>query len=261
MNDLSVGNFPRRFWTTREERALRESYAAGGVEAALAALPGRSASSIYNHANKLKLVAPATAALQRPRERWTSNEQIDLVIRRAYAAPPTKGGVNRLATTVGRPRCWVSTRARQLGLVAPRFKELPWSSAELEIVREKSWLSLAALKRKLARAGFARTETAIKVKLKRIGADRSDDDRCSARQLAELLGVVCATVTGWIDKGWLTASRIDGDRTLGSGRNWSIHRRDVRRFIIDNTAAVDLRKVEKFWFVELLSGPAAGKAA
>ena len=252
---------PRRFWTSREERVLREVYPTGGVPAALKALPGRSASSIYGHANNLGLASPSTSARNRPREQWSSSDQIDAAISRVYASAPDKGAINRLAAAVGRPRWWVSVRARKLGLVSPRFKEPTWSPEELSIVRENASLSLAALKRRLARAGFTRTETAIKVKLKRIGADRSDEDRYSARQLAELLGVDGKTVTGWIDKGWLKASRIDGDKTLGAGRNWSLHRRDVRRFIVDNVASVDLRKVEKFWFVDLLSGPVGGKAA
>jgi hypothetical protein len=38
------------------------------------------------------------------------------------------------------------------------------------------------------------------------------------------------------------------------GDEYWIHRHDVRAFVVANVAAVDLRKVEKFWFVEMLAG-------
>ena len=37
------------------------------------------------------------------------------------------------------------------------------------------------------------------------------------------------------------------------GRMFSIHRRDVRRFLIDNAGAVDLRRADAVWLIELLA--------
>jgi hypothetical protein len=61
-------------------------------------------------------------------------------------------------------------------------------------------------------------------------------------------------VTGWVNKGWLRAARRGTERTpqQGGDEHW-IHMRDVRRFVIDNVAAVDFRKVDKFWLVDLLA--------
>lgn len=243
----------RRFWTGREEKILREVYTAGGVPAALTALPGRSASAIYNRANQMKIPAPTTARRDTPRERWPLDAHIDAAIRRVYQSAPLIGAIKRLAQVVGRPRAWVSNRARQLGLQQPRFKEPVWSAQELQLVGDNATLSLGHLRSKLRRAGFNRTETAIKVKLKRLGADRDDENRFSASALAELFGVDPGSIIQWIEKGWLRAQKIDGDKTLGGGRNWSVHRRDIRRFVIENVAAIDLRKVEKHWFVDLLA--------
>lgn len=69
------------------------------------------------------------------------------------------------------------------------------------------------------------------------------------------MGVDAKVVTGWITKGWLKAQRRGTDRTEAQGGDqWWIHRRDVRTFIIQNAAAVDLRKiVDKEWFVDLLA--------
>ena len=55
--------------------------------------------------------------------RWASSESIDAQIRHVYQSAPRKNAVNALAERIQRPRWWVSKRARQLGLVAPRFKE------------------------------------------------------------------------------------------------------------------------------------------
>lgn len=241
----------RRFWTGAEEKVLRAVYAQGGVAAAVPALPGRSAAAIYNRANQLKL---KTAREASPRERWANSPQIDEAIRRVYQGAPRSGDIKQLALNVGRPRGYVSTRARALGLTQPRFKEPNWTGAEIAIVVAHASMCLQSIQRRLKRAGFARTATAIKVRLKRLGADRRDDDRCNARELSQLFGVDQSTVVGWIEKGWLKARHIDADKTLGKGRNWSIHVRDVRRFVIDNVAAVDVRKVEKFWFVDLIAG-------
>lgn len=243
-----------RFWTTREEKLLRAHYPDGGVEACVDHLPGRSASAIYNHAAGLKLAAPATAKTDFCRQRWTSSDQIDAVIRRVYQRAPTKGDVGRLATTVGRPRWWVTKRAAKLGLVTPRFKEPAWTDAEREILRENFHRAPRTILRMLQRAGYKRTETAITVMGKRLGATREDPHHLTATGLSALMGVDAKTVSGWIARGILKGRRRGTDRTAvqGGDQHW-IHLRDVRAFIIDNAAIVDIRKVDKFWFIDLIA--------
>lgn len=241
---------PRRFWTGREEKLLREHYPTGGVSACLAALPGRTASSIYQRAGALGLRKPGRDGKVHERQAWTSNEQIDAIITRTYQTRPDKKAILKCAHTVGRPRWWVSKRAVKLGLVNPRFKEPAWSETEIEIITESAHKHLKSLQKILKRHGFSRTETAIAIKLKRLGTDRTDPNHLNANQLATVMGVDRKTVGTWIAKGWLKATRREMTATDDF---WWIHRRDIRRFVIENTAAVDLRKVEKFWFVDLLA--------
>ena len=247
----------RRFWTTREEKLLREHYPQSGVGGCLIHLPGRSAAAIYNHAASLGLQAPVTQKHDFRRQRWKSSEQIDAVIRRVYQRTPARGDIDDLAFTVGRPRWWVTKRATKLGLVTPRFKEPAWTDAEREIVHSNFHRSPKIIRAMLKRAGYERTETAITVMGKRLGATREDPLHLTARGLATLMGVDAKTVTGWIARGLLKASRRGTDRTSAQGgdQHW-IRVRDVRAFIIDNAAAVDIRKVDKFWFIDLVAhGP------
>ena len=240
----------KRFWTGREEKLLRQYYPAGGVSACLTVLPGRTASSIYNRVGQLGLRVPARDGKVHERQRWESSDQIDAIIKRAFQRAPSKGDVQHCAQTVGRPRWWVSKRALKLGLVAPRFKEPAWHQDELDIVSDHAHKSPKTLQRMLARNGYRRSETAIIVKIKRLGADRTDPNHLNANQLAGVMGVDRKTVAGWIEKGWLKAKRR-GASALDDF--WWIHRKDIRTFVIDNVAAVDLRKVDKFWFVDLMA--------
>jgi hypothetical protein len=238
---------PARFWTTREIRVLRELWP--DLDALVAALPGRTAAGIYGKGCREGLPIPKKGLARR---KYTSNEQIDAFIRRAYVEARDQGDIKRACAQIMRPRWWVAKRALQLGCVVPRYKEPPWTSAELEIVTANAHLSLERLRNRLRLAGFRRTESAILGKMKRLGTDRTEPGRYKCSALAPLFGVNRATVTGWIDKGWLKA-RGRYSRERHEGEAWWIAEADVRRFVIENAAAVDLRKVDKFWFVDLLA--------
>lgn len=255
VGELRTGS--KRFWTGREIKLLRQHYPLGGVPACLPELTGRTASAIYNRANMEGLGAPASAKHDFRRQRWTKSEAIDAVIRRAYQATPTKGDIQRCAKAVGRPRWWVSRRATAMGLVVPRFKGLPWTEAENELIQSAAHRDPTTIRRMLTSKGFARTETAITVQLKRLGANCEDPDHFTACGLGKVMGVDSHVIAGWIGKGWLRAKRRGTERVAEQGGDqWWIHRRDVRAFIVENVAAVDLRKVDKFWFIDLLAGAA-----
>lgn len=250
---------PKRFWTTREVAALREAYPAGGAAACLVVLPGRTAKAIAEKARDEGLVAPA--AVRAPKlTRWTSSPQIDEAIRRGYATATSRGDVRALANRLGRPTWWVSKQAARLGIVVPRFRGLPWAVAEDEILRAAPHLKPQTLRLRLARAGFARSETAIVVRLKRLGESRCDPEAMTASDLSRLMGVNPTTVLRWIEAGWLKAKRHAGWRQPGQPRpdseraEYRIRAADVRRFVIDNAAVVDLRKVDRFWFIDMLGG-------
>lgn len=248
---------PSRFWTTVEDKILTDSYSVKGLEGCVPLLPGRTASAIYNRASQSLGLSSGKRTHDFRNQKWTSSPQIDAVVTRVYQATPTKNQINQCAKTLGRPRWWVSKRAAKLGLVSPRFKEPPWTEAEIEVVTENAHKSPKVLKGILARRGYARTETAITVKLKRLGTPvgrNADFDHYTACHLAKLFGVDAHGVTAWIKKGWLKAVHRGTDRTPQQGGDeYKIHRKAVRAFIVDNVASIDIRKVDKFWFVDLVA--------
>jgi hypothetical protein len=245
---------PRRFWTTREETVLRERFPDGGYRACAPLLPGRSSCAIYAHAHSLGLKAPGG---ERRSDNYETSDAIDAVIKRTYQGEVRKGMVAQIARTLGRPRWWVTARARRLGVVAPRFKEADWTEEELSIAAGNAHRHPGTIRRMLARAGYQRSETAIVVKLKREGQTRADPDHFTATGLAGLMGIDAKTVMRWIEKGGLKAGRRGTNRSEAQGGDqYWIHRKDLRRFIAENAAAVDLRKVDKFWFIDLLVGSA-----
>lgn len=243
----------RYFWTNKEVELVRQLYPTGGLAACMAALPGRTASGIYQRAGILGLKRPHKQP--RRKEPWTTNQFIDDRIRRAYANP-TNNSVKDCARAVARPRWWVSKRATALGLIAPRFREPRWTAAEDELLAQHAHKHPKSIQGILRRHGFQRSETAITVRRKRLSLSSIDPDTYTSRGLAMMLGIDSHAVTNWINKGWLKAKPRGTDRTAVQGGDmWSIKRRDVRKFIIENTAAVDIRKVDKHWFVDLLVKP------
>ena len=73
------------------------------------------------------------------------------------------------------------------------------------------------------------------------------------------IGVDDHCITRWIGLGYLQAKRRGTDRTPQQGGDiWYIKDRWVRDFVVDHVNEIDIRKVDKYWFVDLL---AAGRAA
>ncbi len=242
----------RYYWTTREEKILREHYPNGGLRACMPLLPNRSPISIYARANILGLKSAKRS--DHPLNAWPPSPEIDEQIRRVYQSDRIgRGEVNELATRLQRPRWWVSGRARQLGLVAPRFKQPDWTGAEEDVLEANAHKSDAVLQRLLRNRGFHRSEAAIHNKVKRLRLDRHDPNHFTATGLAVCLGLDGSTVANWCEKGWIKATKRGTERTPQQGGDqWWIHRRNVRSFIVENAARIDLRKVDKFWFIEFL---------
>ena len=248
---------PRRyFWTAPEVATLRRLYPTEGPEACRVALPLRTLASIYGQALKLGLQAPENFGKDRKRWLWTEAEIAEL--RRVYQTEPDRGAINTLAQRLGKPRHIVCAQAAKQGLRAPRFASSPWSSAEEAILRNHAHRHPRTIARHLRHAGFKRSETAIAVHRKRRCLDTTDPDHYTAHALAQLMGVDGKTVTRWIEREGLPAKRRGTARSEAQGGDhWWINRRALRTWIASHAVLVDLRKVERFWFLDLVFGGVA----
>lgn len=98
-----------------------------------------------------------------------------------------------------------------------------------------------------------RTTNDVVLKLSRRGIERDWGEGYTSSSLALLMGIDDKTVLRWISKGWLKAYRRMTDNG-DHGHLYAIHLPQVRRFVMDNPAAVDIRKVDKLWFIDMLAG-------
>lgn len=188
------------------------------------------------------------------RRKYTFSDQIDQLIREIYFSPPdakNRPGIRLLAKKVGIPHWALKKRARVLGLA--RTKEKPWSEPELEILARHAWMSDERLRLKLKAAGYARSATAVHLKLRRMGF-KQDGSFYSANSLAQALGIDPHAVTRWINKGHLKAKfRGTARGPQQNGDIYLIREKDVRRFILEHPSDIDLRKVDQLWFLDLVT--------
>ena len=248
-------------WSPQEDQVLRTRWTVGGYEAVRDLLPRRTYSAIVTRASTLRVKAPAH--VRRKPRKYPSTEHIDRMIRDGYlAATGDKAEIRRLAERVGRPRWWVSRRALDLGLRQPTKREPPWTDAELELLESLAHHSVEVIRRKMAARGFRRSATAIAVKVKREGIGLREARELvgiySATGVARLLGVDAKTITRWIEVEGLPATKAGTARVdVQGGDEWRIKARSLRTWIGANAARIDLRKVHRDWFIDLMLGRAA----
>jgi len=185
------------------------------------------------------------------RRKYVFTDQIDQLIRESYhnrRDEKTRLNIRLLAKKVGMPHLALKKRARELGLA--RTKELPWNEAELGILSRYAWMCEERIRLKLKAAGYARTVTAVHLKLKRMRF-KHDGSFYSAYSLAQALGIDPHAVTRWIRSGHLKAKfRGTARGKQQNGDSYLIQEKDVRRFILDHPTDIDLRKMDQLWFLD-----------
>ncbi|MBV8807027.1 MAG: hypothetical protein JO033_00005 [Acidobacteriaceae bacterium] len=188
------------------------------------------------------------------RKRYLPTDEIDQKIRIAYQRQ-RQGDRSALALVraeIGWSKSAVVRRGAALCLT--RVKERCWSAEEERILEHWGHLTAAAIQRRLALAGYRRSCGAIQAKTGRLRIKRNLDGY-SACALARAFGVDVHKVCYWIRRGLLHAERRGTARTFGQGGDmWWISLPAVRRFILRAPEEIDLARVEKFWFLDLLTG-------
>ena len=246
------GKTHERYWTETENEVLRQYFPQGGMPAAGAHLPNRSRSSIYAQAHKLGLTR---SGQPQTREPVAAPADIDDTLRARWPLLEGRGAVNDLAAELGLPRWWISHRARKLELTVAHKKEPPWTEAEKALLAKVPVHDPDRCAEIFREHGFSRSPTAIRVHSKRNGIfARNSRATFSGTGAAKLLGMDNKTVTTWCVAGEMKATRRGSRRLPQQGGDiWDIQPHDLRQFIMENLARIDIRKVEKIAFVELLA--------
>ena len=175
---------------------------------------------------------------------------------RLYVDYNNRKAIGSCARKLGLPEWMVTRRGGTLGLA--RVKEPAWGADEVALRERWGHLTDAVIQRKLKAAGFQRSVNGIHLKLKRLRI-KQNLDGYSACSLASTLGVDSHKVTNWIRRKMLRATLRGTDRTEQQGGDtfW-ITQNAVRDFVLAYADEVDLRKVEKWWFLDLVTNGRIG---
>jgi len=198
-----------------------------------------------------------TSQKRQKSRKWVATDAIDEMIRDHYLKRVTNGGKPRtlpslakLGETIGWPKFAIQQRARKLGVT--RAKESPWSTAELLLLEQLSYLTPERIRARFAKAGYTRSAAGINLQIKRKHL-RSNHGFYSAAHLGAMLGVDPHAIARWINRGDLRAERRGTARTgRNGGDEWMLRDEWVRAFVVADPTAFDIRKVDQGWFINML---------
>jgi len=177
--------------------------------------------------------------------------EMDKEIRYTYSInTDNKPRVINLAKKFNMPRWAIYQRALKIDAVNSSHQKRPWEDEELKILEKNARYAPLTIMKRLATAGFQRSMASIVLKRKRMRL-LSNLDGVSACLCADFLGVDLHWVLNHISTGSLKAEVIRRDRE--GKANYYIREKDLRKFIITNPNLIDLRKVEKYYFIELVA--------
>lgn len=244
------------WWTTTEDRVLRDLYPAQGLAAAMALLPGRTERAIRQRALSLGIRLPRKSRAGLPKVRYIDTPETDAALRKGLAGCRTPADAASLAARMQRSLSWLRRRCRELGLQAPSKPETPWLRDELALLSECAHLSAPEIVKTLRRAGYRRSVGAVALRLRRAKMDRTDPDSHTLADVAMLLGVSPQTVLVWVN-GYGLRARARQPDSGEPGQRYRVHRKDLRSWLRDNPTRVNLAKVDRAWFMDLALGAAA----
>ena len=185
--------------------------------------------------------------------RWPLTQEIQSMIVKVYQTDTGNGQVRALAIRIGYPRWKVTRYAIALGLIAKQKKEPDWTEREIHLLELNAHLSPERIQKKLNSHGFNRSMVGIVLKRKRMRMLQNLEGM-SATALSECFGVDVHFITRAIAAGRLKAERRGTGRIKAQGGDmWYIRRKDIRAYILAWLPEIDIRKVDKYWFCDLIA--------
>ena len=195
-----------------------------------------------------------TPTLKTKREKYIVTPEMHNAIRAACQKNTGNGEIRDLAARLGLPRWKITRHAIVNGWTPKQKKEPDWSEREINILGQNAHRTPEVIQRRLKKYGFRRTLCGIVIKRKRMRFLQNLSGH-SARSVAECLGVNDHVVLRYINTGQLKARRRGTARTKANGGDhYYIKDRDIKNFLMENTAIIDFRKIDKYWLVDILTG-------
>lgn len=192
--------------------------------------------------------------MKNPKYIWTL-EQDRLIVKTYREIQPAAGKspvVRQLAQRFNIPPWQVSRRAREIEAYEPKIKEPRWNKKELMMLERHAHKHPENIWQHFKRNGFDRSVTGIIIKRKRMRLMKNLEGY-TGKQVAEGLGMESHCITRWVREGLLRVKRRETKRTeIQGGDIYYIKEKDIKEFIMENIGLIDIRKVDKFWFVDVM---------
>lgn len=155
---------------------------------------------------------------------------------------------NELARWLGVPPGAIKKWAQKLGV--SRNSDPRWTQEEIEYL-EKNLLKMTS--KDIAKR-LGRTVIAVQAKALRLNLYKSNLDGYTKADLALGLGIRDHhKIEKWIDRGWIKGKKLPISE-YATRQPWVFTAKAIRDFIIAHPGEIDLRRVEKVWFIDIMAG-------
>jgi hypothetical protein len=149
----------------------------------------------------------------------------------------------------GIPRWKIRKWASQMGLT--NQKERLWSEEDVQYLgKYLHKIRLGDIAKNLGR-----TKASVQLKAKRLGLNKCHQEGYTMRGLCQGLGCDHHKIERWLRDGWITGIRRQTERTDKQGGDvWYFTDEAIRRMIRNHPEEIDLRRVDKYWFLDIVFG-------
>lgn len=173
---------------------------------------------------------------------WTADR--DELLRTRYDGT-MKGRAADIAAMLGWPTWVIKRRAAELGLTYHRDPK-PWTKEEEAFLLEHVGSRLLPwIARKLQRS-----VTSVKMKCRHMELSLRYREGYTLRELELCFGCDHRVIEGWVREEKLHIRRRGTERAHDA---WYVTDSDLLRFISEHPLAFPLRKVDQFWFMDLVT--------
>ena len=179
----------------------------------------------------------------RKKYEWTADR--DELLRTRYDGI-IKGRAAEIATVLGWPTWVIKRRAAELGLTY-HLDPKPWTKEEEAFLLEHVGSRLLPW---IARQ-LHRSVTSVKMKCRHMELSLRYREGYTLRELELCFGCDHRVIEGWVREEKLHIRRRGTERAHDA---WYVTDTDLLRFITDHPLAFPLRKVDQFWFMDLVTG-------